>query len=261
MSDNVFTIAGAKGGVGKTTTSINLAAAVSLVTHQSAVVVDLDLAMANVLDFLRLDFDQTTDPTLHDVLAGDADISDIVYTAEGGIDVVPSGPDLDSYATTDPRQIGSIVGTLRDSHDRIFLDTGAGVSYETLLPLGLGDVVILVSTPRLAAVRDTEKTKDLAERVNTPIAGVVFVRAGTGKAPDVEHIANYLSVDLLGHVPEDGTIPESQDAGMPVLAYDVASVSAKAYWDIAERLDAGDFGTNPADVTGTMDDAIEYFSS
>lgn len=236
MSGTVYAVASAKGGVGKTTTSINLAAATAMASEQSVVAVDLDLAMANFLDFLSLDLDPGVDPTLHDVLAGEVSVPDATYEAPGGFHVVPSGPELQGYAATDPTRLRDVIATLRQEYDLTIIDTAAGVSYETILPLGLADGVVLVSTPRLAAVRDTAKTKTLAERVEATVVGVIFARSGTGSAPSLERLAEYLDVDLLGHIPEEDVIPASQDAGKPVLVHDFASNAAKAYWDAAKKL-------------------------
>jgi len=63
-------VAGTKGGVGKTTTSINLGTAFALAGRET-IVVELELAMANIADFLALNCDPEADTTLHDVLADD----------------------------------------------------------------------------------------------------------------------------------------------------------------------------------------------
>ena len=231
----VLAIASAKGGVGKTTTSINLGAALQALTG-SVVVVEVDLAMANLLDFINIDYHPESDPSLHDVLADRSSVTDAVYEAEGGFDVMPCGPDIEGYASLEPRKLGRTVANLRSMYDVIILDTGAGLSYETLLPLGLADGVILVSTPRLAAVRDTQKTKNLTERVGGTVIGIVFTQSGTGSAPPPDRIADHMGVELFGHVPDDPNIPESQDAGMSVIAYDIATPAAEAYWSMGERV-------------------------
>ncbi|SFL03901.1 septum site-determining protein MinD [Halogranum rubrum] len=235
----VYAVAGAKGGVGKTTTSLNLGAALAA-TGRSVVVVELDLAMANVVDFLTLDMDPETDTTLHEVLAGDADIDDAVYDAPGEFSVAPSGTTLDGFASVDVDRLGDVLATLRTRFDVLLLDTGAGLSHETLLPLGLAAETVLVSSPRVASVRDVEKTKQLTERVGGRVAGAVFVRSGTGNSPPVDRIADFLDVPLLGHVPEDEAVPASQDAGRPVVVHAPDSSAAAAYQSIAHELAARD---------------------
>lgn len=229
-----FAVAGAKGGVGKTTTSINLAAA--LARAGKTVVVEFDLAMANAVDFLAIDCTPDVDVTLHDVLANTATVRNATYEAPGGFDIVPSGTSLDGYVQADPDRLKPVVKALSSTYDFVLTDAGAGLSRETLLPLAVSDETILVSTPRVASVRDAKKTIELTERVGGTVAGVVFVKSGTGKAPGPERIASFLEVDLLGHVPEDPAVPASQDVGKPVVVNAPNSPAAMAYVDIVRRI-------------------------
>ncbi|AUV81184.1 hypothetical protein C2R22_05515 [Salinigranum rubrum] len=233
----VLAIAGAKGGVGKTTTSINLSAV--LATHgRSVALVELDLAMANVCDFLDLDarLEHGRDPTLHEVLADAASLADATYEAPGGFDVVPSGTTLQGFANADLDATGDVVRELRDAYDVVILDTGGGLGTETILPLSLADETVLVSSPRVASVRDTKKTRDLVRHVGGTAAGVVFVKSGSGRSPGVDRIADFLSVELLGHVPEDSAVASAQDTGRPVVVAREDSDAAKAYRALGSRV-------------------------
>lgn len=227
-------VAGAKGGVGKTTTSLNVAAALG--SMASSVVVEFDLAMANAVDFLSIDSSPDVDVTLHDVLADTAKVRRATYKAPGGFDIIPSGTSLDGYTETDPDRIVPVLKALTSSYEFVLIDVGAGLHRETLLPLAVAERTVLVSTPRVASVRDTEKTVELTERVGGSIAGVVFVKSGTGSAPDPERIASSLDVNLLGHVPEDPAVPASQDAGRPVVVHAPGSPAAKTFTDVARRV-------------------------
>lgn len=235
MTASVLAVAGAKGGVGKTTTCINLGSALTI-NGRSAVVVEADLAMANVVDFLDLPVDPKDDGTLHDVLAEEADPADAVYEAPGGLDVLPCGVTLDGYADVDPDAIEGVVDALRAEYDVVILDTGAGVSYETLLPVAVADETILTTTPRAAAVRDTMKTRDLIRRAGGSVRGVVIVKAGTGTAPSANRIADFLGIELLGAVPRDEAVADAQDGGTPLLVHDISAPAAKAYWEAARSL-------------------------
>ncbi|MFC6862379.1 P-loop NTPase [Halomicroarcula sp. GCM10025817] len=247
-------IAGAKGGVGKTTTSINLGASLAAAGY-STVTVELDLAMANLVDFLDVDIDVTEATTLHDVLAGECGVEAATYGTDSGLSVVPSGTDLQGYAETDLRRLPDVVETLRWHYDIVLLDTPAGLSEETVRPMQVADEVILVSTPRVASVRNVQNTKQLAERVDCDVRGLVLTKSGTGASPGADRVAEFLEVELLGHVPEDEAVPHSQDRGRPVVSNAPNSGASIAYRKIAmelvgaEREDLEHKGAPPSDGT------------
>lgn len=227
---NVLAVAGAKGGVGKTTTSINLGAALTDAGADVAIV-EADLAMANVADFISVD----DGADLHDVLTGEASVAEASHETAAGT-VLPSGTDLSGFANADVDELAHVVDDLRNDHDLILLDTGAGVSYESVLPLALADATILVSTPRVASVRDASKTAELVDRVGGDVLGVVLTMSGTGSTPPTERIAEFVGTDLLGHVGDDPAIPTSQDHRRSVLAEAPDSPAANAYRDIAGKV-------------------------
>jgi len=235
MKDSaVLAVAGCKGGVGKTTTAINIGAVVA--RDHTVLVIETDLATANVSDFLELKCNPERDTTLHDVLAEEAAIEDATYEAPGGVHVVPSGATIEGFVAARTDRIGTVVEKVRSQYDLVLLDTPAGVSRETLMPMAIADGVILVATPRLSAIRDVKKTAELVERVGGNAVGLVLTHTGTGNAPPGERLATFLDVKLLGEVPDDQTVPHSQDAGRPVVEFAPSSPPARAYEAIVDRL-------------------------
>lgn len=228
-------IAGAKGGVGKTTTSINLGTVLAA-NGISTVVVELDLAMANLIDFLVTDIDVESEATFHDVLSEDAPIAEATYTLDSGLAIVPSGTSLDGYSQTDLDLLPEVLTSLRDSFAVILIDTPAGLSRESIRPIELADEMILVTTPRVSAIRNAENTIEVAERVHTPVRGLILTKSGTGSSPEAADIADSLNVPLLGHIPDDEAIPHSQDAGQAVVAYAPDSPAAQGYLSIANTI-------------------------
>ncbi|MFA9426041.1 cell division ATPase MinD [Natronorubrum sp. A-ect3] len=230
--ETVYAIASGKGGVGKTTTTVNLGTALAQAGERVAIV-DTDLGMANLAGFVSLTPDSMT---LHDVLSGAASIDDAIYSVTENIVAVPSGTSLDEYADTSPEGLREVVSELRDRFDYVFLDVGAGVNHETVLPLGLADSVILVSTPEPAAVHDSKKTLELTERAGGTVAGLVVTRTLPDSDISHEEIATRLETDLLATIPEDAAARESVYAGTPLIVYEPNGPAATAYRQLAADL-------------------------
>lgn len=230
----VYAVASAKGGVGKTTTTANLAVTLAAAGYRVAVV-DADVGMPNLGRMLGLSSDG---PTLHDVLGGDAEPLDAVSTGPHGLGIVAGSTALDAYVRADPRGLRAVVTALDGAYDVVFLDTGAGLSHDTALPLGLADAVLLVSTPSPDALGDTEKTRQLAERVGVPVAGLVLNRVDAGRV-DVDALVDGWGVDLVGVVPADPAVEEASAAGVPVVTTDADAPASVAYRGIVETLVGG----------------------
>jgi septum site-determining protein MinD len=226
MTGYVYTIAGGKGGVGKTTTAINVAVALQDAGHD-VVVVDADLGMANLGAMLDIEHD----PSLHQVLAGKAAVSDAITEGPGGITIVPGERDLEAFADADPAKLRKVVKALSTAYEIVLIDTGAGLSHETTVPLGLSDGILLVTTADDVAVGDTIKTAQLAERIEGDVLGAVLTRAGD--ETNVSEVADELDLEMLAVVPEDQDATENE----PLLINDSDSYAAEAYRRLASTLE------------------------
>lgn len=231
MTGRVFAVASGKGGVGKTTTAVNLAAAMAE-ADRSVVLVDYDLGMANVGAVLDID---EVESTLHDVLAGEADTLQAVSPAPGGFDAMLGGTAIEDFGRADPSKLTDIVADLRDTYDVTIVDTGGGLSHDTTVPLGLADDVLLVSTPQVAAIENTEKTLNLARRVGGDVRGLILTRVGSG-GDDAADAVDELGVPLLGSIPEDSVVAESERAGEPLLEFAPESPAAQSYRELGYEL-------------------------
>ncbi|MUV59557.1 MinD/ParA family protein [Halobacterium sp. CBA1126] len=231
MTGRVFAVASGKGGVGKTTTAVNLAA-VMAEADRSVVLVDYDLGMANVGAVLDV---EPAEATLHDVLAGDADALDAVAEAPGEFDAMVGGTDIEDFGRADPSKLREVAEDLREEYDVTIVDTGGGLSHDTTVPLGLADDVLLVSTPQVAALENTAKTLDLVERVGGDVEGLILTRVG-GAAVDVDEAVERVDAPLLGTIPEDGAVADSEAAGEPLVVYAPENPAAQSYRELGYEL-------------------------
>ncbi|WP_129114397.1 nucleotide-binding protein [Halegenticoccus tardaugens] len=226
----VYAVASAKGGVGKTTTAAALGAVLAAGGRRTAVV-DADVGMANLGGTLGADADAAT---VHDVLAGLATPGEATYEGPAGLSVLPGDTDLAAFPDADPARLGELIDALAD-HDFVLVDTGAGLSHDAALPLGLADGVLLVSTPDRTALRDTAKTRDVAERLGGRIAGVALTRVDP-EGFDAVAVGEHLDVPLLASIPEDPSVAAAADASEPLPSYAPDSPAAEAYRTLASEL-------------------------
>lgn len=244
MAGYVCTIAGGKGGVGKTTTAINIAAVLEENGYDTAVV-DADLGMANLGEMLGLEYETS----IHEILAGNSTVSAALTDAQGGMTVIPGEQSLEAFAEADPAKLRKVIKTLRNTFDVVLVDTGAGLSHETTVPLGLADGILLVTTPDDVAVNDTIKTADLADRVDGMVIGTLITRVT--KNTNVADIAQKFDMPLLGVIPVDleATSKEPLVLNMP------DSDAADAYRQLTNTLEPVFFeGATGADVERVFDE-------
>ena len=236
----VCAVASSKGGVGKTTTTANLAATLAADGYDVAVI-DGDIGMANLGDQLGV---AASEATLHDVLAAGASVEAASYEGPHGLTVVPGGAELEAFSEADITRLGRVVGSFAD-RDFVFVDTGAGLSHETALPIGLSDEVLLVSTADSDALSNTEKTRQVAQKLGAEVSGVVLTRVTPGDTPGD---ASPLAARVLGSVPEDVSLHQASDDAVPVTDFDADAPAAAAYRSIAGSLAEGPVGTPGADA-------------
>lgn len=244
MAGYVCTVAGGKGGVGKTTTAANVAAALGDRGHD-VVVVDADLGMANLGELLGVEYDRG----IHGVLAGETTVEETLVDVGWGLTVLPGEQSLDAFADADPAGLRDVLETLRERYDVVVVDTGSGVSHEMAVPLGLADGVVLVTTPEEVAITDARKTADLVDRLGGTVLGAAVLRAASDT--DLADVESRLGSPVLGAVPADPDIGDE-----PVVLNEPDRPVSAAYRALAEQLSRVLFeGADPGDTEVTLEDS------
>ena len=148
----VVTITSGKGGVGKTSFTVNLAACLQSL-GKKVLILDADLALANIDIML----DEKPIYNLGHVLTGEKNINEIIYTAKNGIKFIPASSGVEELANLTKQQQLFILNSLKDIYydfDYMFIDTSAGI-HETVINFCLAaDKTVVVTTPDPTAIAD-----------------------------------------------------------------------------------------------------------
>src|SRR5947209_8834590 len=241
----VIAVASGKGGVGKSTVTVNLAAALSQMGHKVGII-DADVYGFSIPKMLGV----SGHPTLIDQM--------IIPLERDGIRVISLG-----FMLPDDEQAVIWRGPLLHKTLTTFINEvhwGDDLEYLLMdLPPGTGDVsltiaqtlpqsfMLLVTTPQEAAVKVALRAAKMAEKVNMDVTGVVenmsYYQPAPGAAPAYifgrgggAALAKQLGIPLLGEIPLDSTVREGGDAGRPVMFTHPDSVASQAFKKVAERL-------------------------
>ena len=206
----VIAIASGKGGVGKTTLTVNLATA--LVSQgKKTIVVDANLSAPNLA--IHLGIPSASIVTLNDVVRNEAYITHALYRHRLGFYVIPANvEEIETNMGGFKKAIKPLLGMA----DIILLDSAPGVSKEVETVLKVADEVLLVTSPDEASLRNVMLLKRYADDLNTSIKGVIVNQAkNVHYELKNEEIESMLGVKVLGRIRYHRKFRESIATGIP----------------------------------------------
>jgi len=242
----VVEITSGKGGVGKTTTSAALGAALAQ-GGEKVEVVDFDVGLRN-LDLVmgaerRVVFD------LVNVVQGDAKLPQALIRDKRleNLSLLPASQTRDKDALTE-EGIGRVIDELRESFDWVICDSPAGIEKGATLAMRFADTAVVVTNPEVSSVRDSDRIIGLldsrtmraerGDRIDKQLLITRFDagRAARGEMMSVDDVLEILAIPLLGIVQESPDVLTASNLGCPVTLHNPASPAARAYDDAARRL-------------------------
>jgi len=229
----LITITSGKGGVGKTTTAINLGAALNSFGKE-VIIVDANLTTPNIGLHLGAPI---VPVNLNHVLLGKAKITDAIYEHESGTKIVPSSLSVKELKRLNHKKLKDVAKKLRKMSDFVIFDSAAGLGEEAIAAIEVADELIIVTNPEIPAVTDALKTIKLAEDMGKNIKGIIVTRVKNSKHEmSIGNIRDMLDTPVLGVVPEDKNVQaclRTKDALLHSYPYTKAS---RAYRKIAAIL-------------------------
>ena len=260
----VLVVTSGKGGVGKTTSTAALGAALAQ-GGQNVVVVDFDVGLRN-LDLVmgaerRVVFD------LINVVQGVAKLPQALIRDKRleNLWLLPASQTRDKDALTD-EGVGRVIAELKSRFDWILCDSPAGIERGATLARRHADAAIVVTNPEVSSVRDSDRIIGMldsktvkAERGEHVEKHVLITRydparAARGEMLNIDDILEILATPLLGIIPESQDVLKASNVGSPVTLNNAESAPARAYTDASRRLMGEQVAmVVPAERKGFMD--------
>jgi septum site-determining protein MinD len=202
----LITITSGKGGVGKTTTAINLATAINFFGKE-AVIVDANLTTPNV----GLHLGAPIVPiSLNHVLLGKARVQDAMYEHESGTKIIPSSLSINELKRLNQHKLKDVGRKLRKMADVVIYDSAAGLGDEAVAAIQSADELVIVTNPEIPAVTDALKTSKLIEQLGKKVVGVIVTRVKGNKTEmPISNISEMLELPVIGVIPEDNRMQQS----------------------------------------------------
>ena len=226
----IYGIISGKGGVGKTTSAINLAAAINSLNKQ-ALVVDANLSTPNV----GLHLGAPLLPiTLNHVLNNKAKLEEAIYEHESGLKILPSAlsPNKVNY-----QKLPQISNKLRKLSYHVIFDSSAGIGEEVEAVVNSADEIILVTQAEMPAITDALKALKIAKKAGKDIRGFILTRhKGRKSEMSLENIKDMLELPLLGIIPEDRKVQKSLSMKNAIINTHPNSKTSKSYKKIAKKI-------------------------
>lgn len=234
----LIVVSSGKGGVGKTTTSVNLAAALAK-QGKNVILVDGNLTTPNIGLHLGL----TKFPiTMNDVLRGEANLTDAIYIHPLKFKLLPGSLSIRSFSEINAKKLAGLFEDLKDMADFVIVDSAAGLGNEAVSIMKLADEIIIVTNPELPAVTDGFKIVTLAREIGVPVKGVVLNRVRKENYDlGLKAIEGLLETPITATIEDDKNMREAIYLKKPIVHTRPKSSTARNYHSLAQRVHKGDY--------------------
>ena len=249
MGKNIA-LANQKGGVGKTTTTINLAASLATL-EKSVLVIDAD-PQANASSGLGVDIKEV-DCSIYECIIDHADVRDAIYTTDiNGLDIIPShinlvGAEIEMLNLPNRENvIKNMLATIRDEYDFILIDCSPSLGLITVNALTAADSVVIPVQCEYFALEGISKLLNTIKIIKSRLNPQLEIEGFLLTMYDSRlRLANQIYDEVKRHFQElvfktviqrNVKLSESPSHGLPVILYDADSTGSKNHLALAKEI-------------------------
>jgi septum site-determining protein MinD len=230
----IIGIVSGKGGVGKTTITINLGAVLAKYFKKNVTIVDCNLTTSHLSLYLGMYYCPST---LNKVLRGEIGIEEAIYEHFSGMKVIPSSLSLSELEGIDILQLKKSISSISDKNDIILLDSPPGLERETLAVLRASEEVLYVTTPHVPSVIDIVRCQVYADEIGVKPLGIVLnmLRKEKYEMTSLE-IEQLTRLPVIAKIPMDKNVEKSLGLKIPVVFYKPRARASKEFFRLTEVL-------------------------
>ena len=246
----IIALANQKGGVGKTTTTINLAASLATL-EKSVLVIDAD-PQANASSGLGVDIKEV-DCSIYECIIDHADVRDAIYTTDiNGLDIIPShinlvGAEIEMLNLPNRENvIKNMLATIRDEYDVILIDCSPSLGLITVNALTAADSVVIPVQCEYFALEGISKLLNTIKIIKSRLNPQLEIEGFLLTMYDSRlRLANQIYDEVKRHFQElvfktviqrNVKLSESPSHGLPVILYDADSTGSKNHLALAKEI-------------------------
>lgn len=220
-----------KGGVGKTTSSVNLGIALAQL-GKDVTLMDTNFTTPDVAVHMGIPIGT---PTLHHVLAGIAHLRHAVHLHYSGLKIIPASTAFTDIKKARYERFDSVVDLMNG--DYLLMDCSAGLGRDVERVLEIADESLIVTNPEWPAITNALKCVMMSEQLGKPVLGVVLNRVRYAQLePTVKQVESILDKPIITVVPEDDNVRLGIASKNPIIVLAPDSDAAHAYRKLAHDL-------------------------
>ena len=220
-----------KGGVGKTTTSVNLGIALAQLGKQTTLL-DANFSTPDIAMHVGIPIGT---PTLHHVLAGTSQLANATHLHYSGLKIIPSSTAFSDIKKARYEKFGDIIDLINTEF--LLLDCGAGLGRDVERVIENSDEVLIVTNPEWPSITNALKCVMMAEEMRKPVLGVVLSKVRNAQLePAVKQVEAILDKPIVTVVPDDDKVRMSIATKNPIVISYPDTDTSYAYQKLAHDL-------------------------
>jgi len=230
----IIGIVSGKGGVGKTTVSLNLGAILAKHHKKNVTLVDCNVTTSHLSLYLGMYYCPVT---LNKVLRGENYIEDSIHEHFSGMKIIPASLSLSDLEGIDMTELRNNLKGIFNRNDIILLDSSPGLGREAMATIKASDELLYITNPYVPFVMDVIRCQEVAKEIGVKELGIVLNMVHKKKHEMTKHeIEELTKLPVISTIPFDTNVHKSLALKMPIALYKPNTAASKEMFKLASFL-------------------------